>query len=134
MLTTTQGVSERRRTMDWNEFASDSGGFQRTDPILDMSLSFSAPVSDTITQWPKDREELQRRLQKSQREATPFTHDTVPRVGAQMSQDSGSRADGKGRVYVEEAFVDFWADWMMGGGWADREELTFKEANWALVS
>ena len=120
--------------MDWSEFASDAGGFNRTDPILDMSLTFSAPLSNSITDWPKERDELQRRLHKSQKDAVPFNYDTTPRVGASGSQEAGSRADGKGRVYIEEAFVDCWADWMMGGGWADREELTFKEANWALVS
>lgn len=51
-----------------------------------------------------------------------------------MAQDSTARSDSQGRVYVEEAFVDCWADLMMGGGWLDREELTFKEANWAIVS
>ncbi|ORX38018.1 hypothetical protein BD324DRAFT_608403 [Kockovaella imperatae] len=128
-----QGISERRRTMDWSEFASDSGGFQRTDPLLDASLTFSAPLSESITDWPKERDELHKRLQKSQKEAVPFNYDTTPRVGASVSQDPGSRADGKGRVYLEEAFLDCWADWMMGGGWADREELTFKEANWVLI-
>ena len=42
-------------------------------------------------------------------------------------------ADAKGRVWLEEAFVDCWADLFMGAAWEDRDELTFKEANWALV-
>ena len=129
-----QGIAQRRQTMDWTEFASSTGGFNRTDPLLDMSLTFSAPLADSITGWPRERDEIAKRLHKAQKDAVPFNYDTTPRVGAAVSQDPGSRADGKGRVYLEEAFVDCWTDWMMGGGWADREELTFKEANWVLVS
>jgi hypothetical protein len=52
-------------------------------------------------------------------------------VGEDAAQEKG--ADAEGRVFVEEGFVDVWADLMMGAGWMDREELTFKEANWAIV-
>ncbi|BEI86684.1 hypothetical protein CcaverHIS002_0700300 [Cutaneotrichosporon cavernicola] len=121
-------VTERRQTMDWSEFAS--GGFTRTENYLTASLTFSAPVQSSITEWPKERDELRRRLQKTQKEATPFNHDTTPRVGRAANMEG---ADNKGRIYVEEAFVDCWADFMMGGAWTDREELTFKEASWALI-
>ncbi|GMK54845.1 hypothetical protein CspeluHIS016_0114310 [Cutaneotrichosporon spelunceum] len=121
-------VTERRQTMDWSEFAS--GGFTRTENYLTASLTFSAPVQSSITEWPKERDELRRRLQKTQKEATPFNHDTTPRVGRAANMEG---ADDKGRIYVEEAFVDCWADFMMGGAWTDREELTFKEASWALI-
>lgn len=122
-------VAERRQTMDWSEFAT--GGFSRTENYLTASLTFSAPVQSSITEWPKERDELRRRLHKTQKEATPFNHDTTPRVGPSAGMEG---ADTKGRIFVEEAFVDCWADFMMGGGWTDREELTFKEASWALVS
>ena len=120
--------------MDWTEFASDQGGFNRTDPILDVSLTFSTPLATSISDWPRERAELHRRLHKSQKEATPFHYDTTPRVETEISHDFGGRTDQQGRLFVEEAFLDCWADWMMGAGWTDREELTFKEANWALVS
>jgi hypothetical protein len=51
-----------------------------------------------------------------------------------VENDQGETRDERGRVWVEEAFVDCWADLMMGAGWTDRDELTFKEANWVLVS
>ena len=128
-----QSVSEARQTMDWTDFASPSGGFNRTDPLLDVSLAFAAPIKMSITEWPREREELQQRLHKTQKNSTPFAYDTTPRIGADVVLDDGSRSDSKGRVYVEEAFLDCWADLMMGAGWLDREELTFKEANWAIV-
>ena len=118
--------------MDWSEFAAPTGGFSRTDPLLDVSLSFAQPLSASIVEWPKERDELQRRLHKSQKEATPFNYDTSPRIGS-SADDPSVKTDTHGRIYIEEAFVDCWADWIIGGGWMDRDELTFKEANWALV-
>lgn len=119
--------------MEWTEFAAPSGGFTRTDPVLDVSLSFASPLSSSIQKWPKERDDLNKRLHKTQKEATPFHYDTTPRVGTDV-QDSNVRSDHYGRVYVEEAFVDWWVDWVIGGAWTDRDELTFKEANWAIVS
>jgi hypothetical protein len=124
--------------MDWTDFASSSGGFNRTDPALSTSLTFSAPLTSQITSWPSERDEFRKRLHKAQKDATPFAYDTTPRVGIAAGGGEGQRerergVDEKGRVYVEEAWVDCWADLMMGGGWMEREELTFKEANWALV-
>ncbi|ODN78262.1 hypothetical protein L202_03911 [Cryptococcus amylolentus CBS 6039] len=112
-------ISERRRTMDWSEFASDSGGFTRTDPLLSSTLSFAPPISSSIAQWPKDKEQLSKRLHKAEKQSTPFNYDTTPQVG--------------GRVYVEEAWVDVWCDLMVGGGWMEREERTFREANWVIM-
>ena len=128
-----QSVAERRRTMEWSDFAAPSGGFSRTDSVLDVSLTFAPPISSSISEWPKEREDLNKRLHKTQKEAMPFSYDTTPRIGNDIP-DSLARPDQYGRVYIEEAFVDWWADWAVGGGWMDRDELTFKEANWALVS
>lgn len=117
--------------MDWTDFASPTGGFTRTEPFLSASLSFSTPLQAQITEWPKERDELRRRLHKTQKEATPFTHDTTPRVGPAAGFEGG---DAQGRLFLEEAFVDCWTDLLMGAGWVERDELTFKEASWALVS
>lgn len=114
--------------MDWSDFAD--GGFTRTESYLTASLTFSAPIQSSITEWPKERDELQRRLHKTQKEATPFNYDTTPRFGRHSGVEG---IDDKGRVYIEEAFIDCWTDFMMGAGWMDRDELTFKEASWALV-
>ncbi|OCF39995.1 hypothetical protein I317_06192 [Kwoniella heveanensis CBS 569] len=128
-------ISERRRTMDWSEFASPSGGFNRTDSLLDVSLTFAPPVQNQVTDWPKERDELRKRLHKAQKNAVPFNYDTTPRFGANAAPDpvGGARTDEKGRVYIEEAFVDCWADLMMGSSWVERDELTFRDANWVLI-
>ncbi|TYJ51313.1 hypothetical protein B9479_008121 [Cryptococcus floricola] len=144
-------ISERRRTMDWSEFASASGGFTRTDPLLSSTLSFSPPLSSSIAQWPKDKEQLAKRLHKAEKQSTPFHYDTTPRVGVKAAAAMQDRregeggggggggggvsrdGDGKGRVYVEEAWVDVWCDLMVGGGWVERDERTFREANWVII-
>jgi len=122
--------------MDWSEFASDTGGFNRTDPLLTATLSFAPPISTQISDWPKEREDLRRRLHKSQKDTVPFHYDTTPRFGVEAASGGqvATRSDGNGRVYLEEGFVDWWTDLGMGGGRIEREELTFREANWALVS
>jgi hypothetical protein len=120
--------------MNWSEFASSSGGFSRTDPHLAVSLTFAEPLSESITSWPQERDALQRKLHKSQKDAIPFHYDTSIRLGLEVQSEYGETRDDKGRVWIEEAFMDCWADLMNGAGWIERDELTFKEANWALAS
>lgn len=84
---------------------------------------------------------MAKRLHKSQKDMVPFSYDTTPRFGAEAGWDTdgdnSSGAMGKdvqGRVLVEEAFIDFWADLGVGMEWVGRGEMTFREANWAFVS
>jgi len=65
---------------------------------------------------------MQKKLKKAHKEAIPFTWDTTPVI-----------INARG-AYVEEMFLDAWTDFLYGGGWTDTEELTFREANWVLVS
>ena len=120
--------------MDWTEYASASGGFNRTESLLDVSLSFAPPIEASISEWPKERDELRRRLHRSEKDGVPFGYDTTPRVGMAVERDTGTSIDDRGRAYIEEAFVDCWADLIMGAGWMDRGELTFRQASWAIVS
>lgn len=121
--------------MNWTDFASPSGGLTRTDPALTTTLTFAKPLTNSIEQWPKDRSDLSKRLLRSDKDSVPFHHDTAVRYGeASGWEGEGEVRDSKGRVYLEEAFVDFWADLAVGGGWVERGELTFRESSWALVS
>jgi hypothetical protein len=115
-------MQAKRQTLSWADFASDQGGFERSNDALSKSLLFSPPVQEQIQQWPEEREELRRKLKKAYKEAVPFTWDTTPIV-----------VDARGAV-VEEMFLDAWVDLLYGGGWTDVEELTFRESNWVLVS
>ncbi len=112
--------------MSWNEFAAPTGGFDRSDDALSKSLTFSPPVQTQIESWPEEREELRKKLKKSQKEMAKFDWDTTPVVGVP--------GRGKAITVIEEAFVDVWADLLLSSGWTDYDELTYREANWALVS
>ena len=65
---------------------------------------------------------MQKKLKKAFKEAIPFTWDMTPTV-----------INARG-AFVEEMFLDVWVELLYGGGWTDTEELTFREANWVLVS
>jgi hypothetical protein len=36
-------------------------------------------------------------------------------------------------VWVDKDFVDCWADLLVGGGWMEEGELTYRRANWVMV-
>jgi hypothetical protein len=120
--------------MHWNDFAAPNGGFSRTDPLLSASLNFSPPLQSSIAQWPQERQKLHRRLHRSHKDSVRFEYDTTPLWGLQVCPEHDFSVDSKGRAWIEEAFVDAWADLMLGCGLIDRDELTFKEASWVLVS
>lgn len=115
-------MQAKRQTLSWQDFASAQGGFDRTNVALSESLLFSPPVQKKIQHWPEEREEMQKKLKKAYKEATPFSWDTTPTI-----------INARG-AFVEEMFLDIWVELLYGGGWTDNEELTFREANWVLVS
>jgi len=115
-------MQAKRQTISWQDFASPQGGFDRSNDALSKSLLFSPPVEEQIQLWPEEREEIQKKLKKAHKEAIPFSWDTTPVI-----------VNARG-AYVEEMFLDAWVDLLFGGGWTDTEELTFREANWVLVS
>ncbi|KAI0314938.1 hypothetical protein OF83DRAFT_1134497 [Amylostereum chailletii] len=109
----------KRATLTWTDFSTT--GFSRSDAPLNATLQFSAPVTDTISQWPDAHAEMRRKLKKTQRSLPPFGWDTEPVMGPEE--------------VIEEAFIDVFCDLVYGGGWMDieREEEVDRECNWALV-
>ncbi|KAI0067395.1 hypothetical protein BV25DRAFT_1819719 [Artomyces pyxidatus] len=109
----------KRTTLSWNDFSSS--GFSRMDAPLNATLQFSTPVANTISTWPQDQAEIQRKLKKTQQSLPPFGWDTEPVMGTEE--------------IIEESFIDVFCDLVYGGGWMDleREEDVDRECNWALV-
>lgn len=116
---------EKRKTMTWDAFATQDGGFDRSALALQKTLSVSPLVQEQIESWPEERDEIRRKLKKSHKEMTKFDWDTTPNVV--NTQDQNSLA------FVEVGFVDVWTDLLLSAGWSNRDELTFREANWAIV-
>ncbi len=111
--------------MAWDDFASPTGGFDRTGDALSKSLLFAPPVQQQVETWPDEREELRKKLKKAHRETAKFDWNTTPQVVVQGVNNEV--------MVIEESFVDFWADVLLSAGWTDYDELTYRETNWVLV-
>ncbi|KAG7087295.1 hypothetical protein E1B28_013273 [Marasmius oreades] len=126
----------KRQTLGWDDFST--AGFSRNDEPLSTTLQFSSPINATIESWPKEREEIGKKLKKREKALPPFGWDTSPVVG--------------GEEVIEEAFVDVFCDLIWGSGWGEglaglsglrnegvltkdglKIQLEDRECNWALV-
>lgn len=92
------------------------------DAPLSATLQFSTPVANTITSWPAQSADLNKKLKKTQKSLPAFGWDTEPVIGSEE--------------VIEEAFLDVFCDLIYGGGWMDLErgETLDRDCNWALVS
>ena len=113
-----QARSEKRGTISWNDFSTS--GFSRSDDPLSATLQFAAPLTTTISAWPTRQSEIRHKLKKTQKALPAFGWDTTPVLG--------------GEEAIEEGFLDVFCDLLYGSGWMDRQEQTFRDCNWALVS
>jgi hypothetical protein len=109
--------TEKRTTMTWSDFSTS--GFNRTGSPLSETLQFSQPIASTINTWPSHAEDINRKLKKSQKQLPTFGWETTPVAGPEWT--------------VDEGIISCWADLSLSSGWTEREEGTFREANWALV-
>ncbi|KIM44224.1 hypothetical protein M413DRAFT_17962 [Hebeloma cylindrosporum] len=109
----------KRQTLSWNDFSSS--GFSRMDAPLSATLQFSTPLTNTITSWPAQSADLNKKLKKTQKSLPAFGWDTEPVIGSEE--------------VIEEAFLDVFCDLVYGGGWMDLErgETLDRDCNWALV-
>lgn len=107
-------IADKRKTMTWDDFSG--GGFDRNTMELQETLTFAPPVQDQIESWPDEREEIRRKLKKSAKVMAKFEHDTTPVVTEGC---------------IEAGFLDAWVDVLVG--WTDRDELTFREANFCIL-
>ena len=92
------------------------------DAPLSATLQFSTPLNHTISTWPAQSVEMNKKLKKSQKSLPAFGWDTEPVIGSEE--------------VIEEAFLDVFCDLVYGGGWMDLErgEQLDRDCNWALVS
>ncbi|KAF8966109.1 hypothetical protein BDZ97DRAFT_1917804 [Flammula alnicola] len=111
--------SAKRQTLSWNDFSS--AGFTRMDAPLSATLQFSTPLTNTISSWPAQSAEINRKLKKTHKSLPAFGWDTEPVIGNEE--------------IIEEAFLDVFCDLIYGGGWMDLErgEMLDRDCNWALV-
>ncbi|PPQ65039.1 hypothetical protein CVT26_015735 [Gymnopilus dilepis] len=109
----------KRQTLSWNDFSS--AGFTRMDAPLSATLQFSTPLTNSISTWPSQNAEINKKLKKTHKALPAFGWDTEPVIGSEE--------------VIEEAFLDVFCDLIYGGGWMDLErgEMLDRDCNWALV-
>ena len=122
--------AERRGTKLWSEFES-SGFAQEDDQGLESVLSFDDQIKAELDRWPNDRAAIMERLRKATQKLPDFPYDTKAKVVASPSL-SGSSAS-KQWSTIDETFAEVWADYMLGCGWTNRDELTHRSASFIVV-
>ncbi|KAE8246273.1 hypothetical protein A4X13_0g5864 [Tilletia indica] len=123
----------------WSDFAT--AGFTVNDYGLDNVLNFDDGLKEEMVRWPGERAELNERLRQTQKRLPHFPYDTTPRVVASpsFSAHEGECAPGQGQQHMhpisrmDETFAEVWADYLVGCGWSNRDELTHRNANFVVV-
>ncbi|KAK0547184.1 hypothetical protein OC846_004138 [Tilletia horrida] len=131
--------AQRPENRQWSDFAQ--GGFTVNDSGLDNVLNFDDGLKEEMERWPGERAELNERLRQTQKRLPHFPYDTHPRVIASptMAEGEGEAPPGHGQQYMhpisrmDETFAEVWADYLVGCGWSNRDELTHRNANFVVV-
>ncbi|KAE8222064.1 hypothetical protein CF326_g8444, partial [Tilletia indica] len=131
----TQGPENRQ----WSDFATS--GFTVNDHGFDKLRNIDDGLKEEMDRWPGERAELNERLRQTQKRLPHFPYDTTPRVVASpsFSTHKGECAPGQGQQHVhpisrmDETFAEVWADYLVGCGWSNRDELTHRNANFVVV-
>ncbi|KAN0059985.1 hypothetical protein ACQY0O_007958 [Thecaphora frezii] len=123
----------KRDSVAWNDFQSI--GFDTGDDGLDTVLSFDEGLKQEVEKWPGERDRILAKLRERQKALPPFHYDTTPRLLASPTR-SGEPA-GAMECHpisrMDEAFAEVWADYLIGAGWSNRDELTHRAANFAVL-
>ncbi|KDN41608.1 hypothetical protein K437DRAFT_258204 [Tilletiaria anomala UBC 951] len=135
--------SERRGTKIWSDFASSGFGVDGDDAGLDSVLSFDDQLKEELERWPNGHAEILERMRKSARKVPDFSYDTRAKVISSPSLtctiDGNTQAQGQAagadNAYskIDETFAEVWADYMLGCGWSNRDELSHRTANFVVV-
>ncbi|CAO1638591.1 unnamed protein product [Sympodiomycopsis kandeliae] len=124
----------KRDTVGWNEFTNI--GFDNRDDSLAAVLNFDGGLREDIERWPGERAEFLAKLRESTVKLPPFPYDSNPRVVAHASSEEQivTSSLGEGVVNrIDEAFAEVWADFLIGNGWSNRDELTHRAANFVVL-
>ncbi|GAC98882.1 hypothetical protein PHSY_006477 [Pseudozyma hubeiensis SY62] len=124
----------KRETIHWNDFSK--AGFQgEEDGTLADVLGFDDALAQDVRNWPNERDQLNAKLKSRQDKLPRFEYDTTPYVVASptMARADGGVDDGHPISRMDETFAEVWADYLLGNGWSNRDELTHRNANFVVV-
>uniref|UniRef100_V5GID4 Meiotically up-regulated protein Msb1/Mug8 domain-containing protein n=2 Tax=Kalmanozyma brasiliensis (strain GHG001) TaxID=1365824 RepID=V5GID4_KALBG len=124
----------KRETMQWNEFSK--AGFQNGESgTLADVLSFDDVLRQDVRNWPSERDQLNAKLRSQQDKLPAFNYDNTPRLVASptLAGTPQGKLASNPISRMDETFADVWADYLVGSGWSNRDELTHRNANFAVV-
>ncbi|KAJ9478635.1 DUF1708 domain-containing protein [Pseudozyma hubeiensis] len=124
----------KRETIHWKDFSK--AGFQgENDGTLADVLGFDDALAQDVRNWPNERDQLNAKLKSRQAKLPRFEYDTTPHVVASptMAGAEGGVDDGHPISRMDETFAEIWADYLLGNGWSNRDELTHRNASFVVV-
>lgn len=124
--------NRKRETRDWTDFSSQ--GFTGDDS-LQVALDFDDGLKEDMERWPGERAQLLERLRQAQKNLPNFPYDISPRVltSPSLAGDPSGQRTIHPISNMDEAFADVWADYLLGSGWSNRDELTHRTANFVVL-
>lgn len=126
--------TKKRDTVGWNEFTNV--GFADRDDSLTAVLNFDGGLKEDIDKWPDEKAELLAKLRETTVKLPPFPYDSNPKVVAHAADDERMVAASTGEGLInrmDEVFAEVWADYLIGNGWSNRDELTHRSANFVVL-
>lgn len=124
----------KRQSMQWTDFSKDGFHASDSDALAD-ALSFDESLKHDVQNWPSERDQLHAKLKARQDKLPPFHYDTTPRLLASpsLAGTPQGKLDAHPISRMDETFADVWADFLLGSGWSNRDELTHRNANFVVV-
>lgn len=122
-----------RKSLQWSQF--EQNGFSPADDGLNDVLAFDDLLEQDLKRWPEDRAELLEKIRKTNKAMPAFDYDTTPLVvsSPSMSGDAQGQWEEKPFSRMDDIFPEVYADILLGNGWSNRDELTHRNANFAIV-
>lgn len=124
----------KRETVQWNDFSKDGFHSGDSETLADV-LSFDDVLKQDVQNWASDRDQLHAKLKSRQDKLPAFNYDTSPRLVASptLAGTPSGKLDNHPISRMDETFADVWADYLLGNGWSNRDELTHRNANFVVV-
>ncbi len=123
--------TERPLTQNWSDFETAGFGAERDESGLDDVLSFDDQLKADLERWPQERAEILEKLRKTAKKLPDFPYDTSLRLVA--SPSTAASEDARKWSSIDESFAEVWADYLIGCGWSNRDELTHRTSSFAVV-
>jgi len=124
----------KRESVQWNDFSKQGFNPGNSETLADV-LSFDDVLKQEVQNWPSERDHLNAKLNYTQNKLPAFNYDTTPQLlsSPSLAGVAEGKLDNHPISRMDETFADVWADYLLGSGWSNRDELTHRNANFVVV-